>query len=99
MYKSREEIQRPQGLHLRGRGGGGGTSNCDRRKTRRTRYPGSQRKKVFEKEGGRVTRANADSGSSKTKTEPTVRFPKGEVIVTLREQFSGVLGWTSDWRG
>lgn len=51
MAKSRE-IQRPRGLHLRGRGGGGGTSTCDRRKTRRARYPGSQRKKVFEKEWG-----------------------------------------------
>lgn len=50
--QDREENQRPQGVHSRGRGGGGGTSECDRRDTRSAGHPGRRRKKVSEWEGG-----------------------------------------------
>lgn len=41
--------------------------------------------------GREIDRVNPDSGSSKMESEGTVRFPKADVIMTLQEQFTGVM--------
>lgn len=49
--------------------------------------------------GAGSTGSDADSGSSKTEMELTVRIPKGDASVTLQEQFRGIVEMQADWRG
>lgn len=49
--------------------------------------------------GAGSTGSDADSGSSKTEMELTVRIPKGDASVILQEQLHGIVEMQAAWRG